>query len=166
MIHESWEFSDEGREESVPLVEGLKKSCPEMLVLQTQRLVALAQANVPEMSQFEAELLVKCLISFDLPEADTVPTEDFPKLIAHNIRESFVVEFGAEHLAAEKKKFGSDPEWQRYFQKMPEMAFVRRLEVTLNPLTAYLLIAMIECYWQVEFDTKSAKLSDFFNIRD
>ena len=166
MIHEHWELSDEARESAQPYIDYLTEKCPEMLTLQTRRLIALARVNLPAMTTKEAALLVKCLCGFSIPDADSVPTDEIAIMIADEIRETFVVEFGAEHLAEEKKQFGHDPEWQAHFRRMPENLFADRLEATLDPLQAYLLIVMVECYWQREHSTQNTKLSDFFNIED
>jgi hypothetical protein len=166
MIHEHWELSDEAKESVQPYIDYLTEKCPEMLTLQTRRLIALARVNLPAMTTKEAALLVKCLCGFSIPDADSVPTDEIAKMIADEIRETFVVEFGAEHLAEEKKQFGHDPEWQAHFRQMPENLFADRLEATLDPLQAYLLIVMVECYWEREHSTQNPKLSDFFNIED
>jgi hypothetical protein len=166
MIHEHWALSDEARESVQPYMDYLTEKGPDMLTLQTRRLIALARVNPPAMTKKEAALLVRCLCGFSIPDADSVPTDEIAIMIADEIRETFVVEFGAEHLAEEKKQFGHDPEWQAHFRRMPENLFADRLEATLDPLQAYLLIVMVECYWQREHSIQNAKLSDFFNIED
>ena len=166
MIHEHWELSDAAKESVQPHIGYLTGNCPKMLTLQTQRLLALAKVNLPTMSAKEAALLVRCLCGFSLPYADSIPTDEIAKMIADEIRETFVVEFGAELLAEEKKQFGHDPAWQAYFQQMPENLFADHLEATLDPLQAYLLIVMVECFWQREHSLQNAKLTDFFNIVD
>lgn len=94
-------------------------------------------------------------------------------MIADIIRETFPIEFGAEWLAKEMEEFGKDPDWQAIFRKMPENVFAARLEGALDSLQAYLLIVMVELYWEEEIATTApgeevgkAVLSDYFNIED
>jgi len=56
---------------------------------------------------------------------------------------------------------------------MPENVFACRLERTLDSFQAYLLIVMVELYWEREIATTApgasvgkAVLSDFLNIKD
>jgi len=128
----------------------LERNCPDMLAVQMRRLVALAKAQLPPMTTWEAKLLVKCLCGFDMPCAETVPPDHIAKMIADLIRETFPIEFGAELLAKEMEESGQDPDWQSKFQRMPENLFAARLEGELNSLQAYLLIVMVELFWVEE----------------
>jgi len=173
MVHEQWELSEEAIDSAQPYVDQLEKRCPEMLVVQMRRLVALAKVHLPPMTTQEAKLLVRCLCGFGMPEAETVPSDEIAEMIADHIRETFPIDFGAELLAKEMKESGYDPEWQARFQTMWENVFADRLKKTLNPFQAYLLIVMVELYWEHEIATAApgetvgkAVVSDFFNIED
>jgi hypothetical protein len=166
MIYEQWKLSDEAREAAQPYVDHLERMCPNILGMQMCRLVALAKVHLPPMTRGEAAFLVRCLCGFDLPYADAVETNEIPRMIANHIRETFPVEFGAELLAQEMKQFGHDHEWRAKFSAMPENVFARRLENTLGPLEAYLLLVMVELYWEKEYSTKAAVLSNFFNLEE
>jgi hypothetical protein len=173
MAIEHWEISNEARESLQPYVDHLERTCPEMLAVQVRRLMALAKAHLPPMSTWEATFFVKCLCGFGMSFAETVPSKKIAEMIADHLRETILVEFGAEWLAKEAKEFGDDPEWQAHFSKMRENVFADRLEKSLNPLQAYLLVVMAEFYWQREFATTEpgesvgkAVLSDFLNIED
>ena len=137
MVHEQWELSEEAIDSAQPFVDRLEKRCPEMLVVQMRRLVALARVHLPPMTTQEAKLLVRCLCGFGMPDAETVPSGEIAMMIADHIRETFPIDFGAEWLAKEMKESGHDPEWQAKFRTMWENVFADRLERTLDPLQAY-----------------------------
>ena len=173
MVYEQWELGDEAKNSAQPYVDRLERTCPEMLALQVLRLVALAKVHLTHMTTTEAKLLVRCLCGFGMPDAETVPPDEIAKMIADHIRETFPIEFGAEWLAKEMKESGDDPEWQAKFRMMPENVFADRLERTLDSFQAYLLIVMMELYWEREIATTApgasvgkAVLSDFLNIED
>jgi hypothetical protein len=166
MIYDKWELSDKARDSAQPYIDHLERMCPDFLSMQTRRLVALAKVHLPPMTRGEASFLARCLCAFGLPDADAVETDEIPRMIADHIRETFVVEFGAEGLAEEMKNFGHDREWRAKFYAMPENVFARWLENNLDPLQAYLLIVMVECYWIREYSTKDAVLSDFLNLEE
>ncbi len=173
MEPEHWELSDEAKNSSQRFLDLLRKIGPEMLAVQMFRLMVLAKEFLPVMTTKEAKLLVRCFCAFGLPEAETVPPGEIAKMIADHVRETFLVEFGAEGLANEMKEFGNDPEWQTRFREMPENVFASRLERTLDPFQAYLLVVMCELYWEREAATTppggssgKAILSDYFNIED
>jgi hypothetical protein len=166
MAVEQWKISDEARESVQPYVDQLERICPEMMALQMRRLVALAKAHLPPMETAQAAFLVKCLRGFRLPFAETVPTDEIGRMIGDHIAETFSVNFGAKLLPEELKKFRDDHDWQMKFSMMPENVFADHLEAVLNPLQAYLLIVMVECYWEHHNSMGSARVSDFFNIED
>jgi hypothetical protein len=173
MVHQQWDLSPKAIVYVQPYVDRLERTCPEMMAAQVSRLVALAKAHLPPIKTWEAKLLVKCLCGFDMPDAETVPPDKIAKMIADLIRETFPIEFGAEWLTKEIEEFGQDPDWQAKFQMMPENVFAARLESALDSLRAYLLIVMVELYWEEEIATTApgeevgkAILSDYFNIED
>jgi hypothetical protein len=162
---EHWEMSDEARESAQAYLDHLEATAPEFPFLQMRRLVGLAKAHLPPLTTKEAGWLVDFLCGFSLPFADKVPSGSIALLIADEIRETFVVNFGAEGLAEEKRRFGTDSEWNAFFRAMPEMLFADRIE-ELDSLQAYLAMVMTECYWQKRYGTGAATLSDFFTILD
>jgi hypothetical protein len=166
MRYDKWELSDEARDSAQPHVDHLERMCPDFLSMQTRRLVALAKVHLPPMTRGEAAFLARCLCAFILPDADTVEMHEIPRMIADHIRETFVVEFGAKGLVKEMEEFGHDPDWRVKFEAMPENVFARWIDDTLDPLQAYLLLVMIECYWVREYATKDGVLSDFLTIEE
>lgn len=165
-LHQIWRLSDGAVRSAKPLAYHLGESCPAMVAFQMYRLIALAKVNLPLMTTPEASFLVDYLRGFAVPDADKVPTSEISVMIAEQIRETFPVDFGNENLAKEMKESGHDPEWQARYRDMPANLFADRLEDTLDPLQAYLLIVMVECYWQREISHKDAALANYFNICD
>lgn len=165
-LHQLWRLSDEALRSARPQVDYLVESCPQMLGFQMYRLIALAKVSLPFMTTVEADLLVDYLRGFAVPDADKVPSGDISAMIAEQIRETFPVDFGHENLAQEMKESGQDPEWQARYRKMPANLFADRVEETFDPLQAYLLIVMVECYWQRKISHEDAALADYFNICD
>jgi len=166
MIFDYWSFSEEAAMAAQPCIDRLERTCPAFLAMQACRLAALARVHLPLFSRGESAFLARCLCGFGLPYADTVATADIAGMIADHIRETFIVEFGAEGLAEELHRFGHDREWRDRFDAMPENVFADRIENTLDPLQAYLLVFVIECYWQRKYYDDAAELSDFLILEE
>jgi hypothetical protein len=166
MEMEKWMLSGEAEQEARTFVDALSAHCPEMPGFQMGRLIGLTRVNLPQMTSAEAGILVDYLCVPGFEAADKVPTKQIPRMIAQEIRETFTVDFGNENLKREYKQFGSDPEWQAHFQQMPANRLADWVEKKLNPLEAYLLIVMSECYWERQQAHQDADLRDYFNISD